>query len=305
MNLLPLRGSAFWNIVARAPRMNIAMFLPINDEAITFSTEYSTSGLLHPTGDTLDKSDLAASSKSSLEGVISSSSNTLWDCPSFPDGTHPWLENDTYTREYEHLDEPLSCTDTYLDSFLSISQFSEPATLDFSRSDQSAVERSILPAPASFQWETFLSPDAVLPSLPLPSPVPISEFLSAATTITPGYLSYQNSIGNRHESSAINTFCAPRSITSPGLYVPKPISDVRKQIFCFLLYMILLNYEFDWFRLLAKKSLVGVKMITTAFPLQKILCFLRIIINAKVLNSYPVESSLREMQHNSPFNLAC
>jgi hypothetical protein len=209
--------------------MNIAMFLPINDEATTFSTEYLTSGLLHPTGDTQDKLDLAASSKSSLEGVISSSSNTLWDCPSFPDDTHPWLENDTYTCEYEHLDEPLSCTDTYLDTFLSISHFSEPSALDFSRSDQPAVERSVLPAPASFRWETFLSPDDILPSLPLPSPVPISEFLSAATTITPGYLSYQTSTGNRHESPAISSFCAPRSITSPGLYVPKPISDVRNK----------------------------------------------------------------------------
>jgi hypothetical protein len=219
-----------------ASRMNIAMFLPINDEATTFSTEYSTSGLLYPTGDTqtlIDKSDTAAST-SSLEGVVSSSSNTLWDCPSFPDGTHPWLENDSYTPEYEHLDE-LSCTDTYLDTLLSISHFSEPSTLDFSRSDQPAVERSILPAPASFRWETSLSPDAVLPSLQLPSPVPSSEFLSTATTITPGYLSYQTSMGNHHESPAINSFCAPRSITSPSLYVPKPISDVRTSLLFFFI----------------------------------------------------------------------
>ncbi len=220
-----------------ASRMNIAMFLPINDEATTPSTEYLTSGLLHSTGDTrtlIDKSDTAAST-SSLEGVISSSSNTPWDCSSFPDGTHPWLENDTYTREYEHLGEPLSCTDAYLNTLLSISHFSEPSTLDFSRSDQPAVERSILPAPASFQWETFLSPDAVLPSVQPPSPVPFSEFLSTATTIAPGYLSYQTSMGNRHESPEINNFCAPRAITSPSLHVPKPIFDVRTSILSTLL----------------------------------------------------------------------
>jgi hypothetical protein len=195
-------------------------FLPVSTVALNADVFHAQSN----STPSQDKLALTASSKSSLEGVISS--NALWDCPSFPDGTHPWLENDTYTREY---DEPLSCTDTYLDTFLSISHFSEPSTLDFARSDQPAVEPSILPAPASFQWETFLSPDAVVPSLPLPSPVPISEFLSAATTITPGYLSYQTSMGNRHESPAINSFCAPRSITSPGLYVPKPTSDVRNK----------------------------------------------------------------------------